>query len=63
MTDFKNQNKSLKEIEKKTNYNNYSQRKYDNLNSLYANNNKWGDIYGFKRFAKGIRAKKSKWNV
>ena len=40
MTDFKNQNKSLKEVEKKTNYNNYSQRKYDNLNSLYANNNK-----------------------
>ena len=40
MTDFKNQNKSLKEVEKKTNYNNYAQRKYDNLNSLYANNNK-----------------------
>ena len=28
---------NIKELEKKTNYNNYTQRKYDNLNALYAN--------------------------
>ena len=37
MADFKIQNKNIKEIEKKTNYNNYTQRTYDNLNDLYAN--------------------------
>ena len=37
MADFKTQNKNIKEIEKKTNYNNYTQRTYDNLNDLYAN--------------------------
>ena len=39
LSDFRNQNKNIKELEKKTNYNNYTQRKYDNLNNLYANSN------------------------
>ena len=38
MADFKIQNKNIKELEKKTNYNNYTQRQYDDLNKLYANN-------------------------
>ena len=38
MADFKTQNKNIKELEKKTNYNNYTQRQYDDLNKLYANN-------------------------
>ena len=33
----KQQRKNAKELEKKTNYNNYKQRQYDNLNDLYAN--------------------------
>lgn len=37
LADFKAKNKNIKELEKKTNYNNYNQRKYDNLNELYAN--------------------------
>ena len=37
MVDFKTQNKTIKDLEKKTNYNNYTQRTYDNLNELYAN--------------------------
>ena len=37
MADFKTQNKTIKDLEKKTNYNNYTQRTYDNLNELYAN--------------------------
>ncbi len=37
LAEFKNKNKNIKELEKKTNYNNYTQRKYDNLNALYAN--------------------------
>ena len=39
ITDIKNQNKNIKELKKKTNYNNYEQRSYDNLDSLYANKN------------------------
>jgi DnaD/phage-associated family protein len=35
LAEFKTQNKNIKALEKKTN--NYSQRKYDNLNELYAN--------------------------
>ena len=30
-------NKNIKELQKKTNYNNYEQRNYDNLDNLYAN--------------------------
>ncbi len=35
---FKQKQKDIKELEKKTNYNNHSQRTYDNLENLYANN-------------------------
>ena len=38
LTEIKQKNKSIKELEKKTGYNNYEQRNYDNLNDLYANN-------------------------
>ena len=37
LSDMKTKNKNIKELEKKTNYNNYTKRSYDNLNSLYAN--------------------------
>jgi len=37
LVEIKQKNKNVKELEKKTNYNNYSQRQYDNLNDLYAN--------------------------
>ena len=37
LAEFKTKTKNIKELEKKTNYNNYTQRKYDNLNELYAN--------------------------
>ena len=33
----KAKNKNIKELQKKTNYNNYEQRNYDNLDNLYAN--------------------------
>lgn len=36
---FKKKQKDVNELEKKTGYNNYDQRKYDNLNNLYANLN------------------------
>jgi len=39
LAEMKQKNKTVKELEKKTNYNNYSQRQYDNLNELYANKN------------------------
>ena len=35
----KQKNKDIKKLEKTASYNNYDQRKYDNLNSLYANLN------------------------
>ena len=38
LLEFKQKQKNIKELEKKTNYNNHSQRKYDNLDALYANN-------------------------
>lgn len=38
LNEFKQKNKSIKDLEKKTGYNNYDQRNYDNLNTLYANN-------------------------
>jgi len=37
LTEMKTKTKNIKELEKKTNYNNYTQRTYDNLNDLYAN--------------------------
>ncbi len=37
MQKMKEKNKTIKELQKKTNYNNYEQRSYDNLDSLYAN--------------------------
>ena len=38
LADYKTQTKNIKDLEKKTtNYNNYTQRQYDNLNDLYAN--------------------------
>jgi len=37
LLDEKNKNKNIKELAKKTGYNNYEQRNYDNLDSLYAN--------------------------
>ena len=36
---LKKKKKDLKELEKKSGYQNYDQRKYDNLDSLYANFN------------------------
>ena len=39
LSDLKQKKKDIKELEKKSGYNNYDQRKYDNLNSLYANLN------------------------
>ena len=38
LLDTKQKNKDIKTIEKKTGYNNYSQRSYSNLSDLYANN-------------------------
>ncbi len=37
LTDMKQKNKNIKELEKKTGYQKYDQRSYDNLNNLYAN--------------------------
>ena len=37
LNDMKHKNKSVKELEKKSGYQNYEQRNYDNLNNLYAN--------------------------
>lgn len=39
LTDMKNKQSNIKKLEKKS-YNNYEQRKYDNFDSLYANNQK-----------------------
>ena len=38
LTEIKQKNKSIKDLEKKSGYNNYEQRIYDDLNNLYANN-------------------------
>lgn len=38
LNDMKQKNKNVKELEKKSGYQNYDQRNYDNLNNLYANN-------------------------
>ena len=37
LQDMKQKNKNIQTMEKKTGYNRYEQREYDNLNSLYAN--------------------------
>ena len=37
MTQMKQKSKEIKELEKKSGYQNYEQRKYDNLDNLYAN--------------------------
>lgn len=37
LNDMKQKNKNVKELEKKSGYQNYDQRNYDNLNNLYAN--------------------------
>ena len=37
LSDMKQKSKDIKSIEKKTGYNNYSQRSYTNLSDLYAN--------------------------
>ena len=34
---MKQKNKNIKELEKKTGYQHYEQRNYDNLENLYAN--------------------------
>jgi DnaD/phage-associated family protein len=39
LNEMKQKNKDIKKLEKNTGYNNYDQRKYDNLNNLYANLN------------------------
>ena len=39
LIDLKQKRENTKELEKKTGYTNYDQRKYDNLNQLYANFN------------------------
>lgn len=38
ISDMKQKNKDIKNFEKKSSYNNYNQRSYDNLSNLYANN-------------------------
>lgn len=38
LNDMKQKNKNVKELEKKSGFQNYEQRNYDNLNNLYANN-------------------------
>jgi len=40
LSEIKTKNKNVKELEKKTNYNNYKKTNYDNLNDLYANKKK-----------------------
>lgn len=37
LLEMKQKKKNIKQLEKQTNYNNYEQRNYDNLNNLYAN--------------------------
>ena len=37
LNDIKQKNKNIKNLEKKSGYQNYDQRNYDNLNTLYAN--------------------------
>ena len=37
LLEFKEKKKTIQDLAKKTNYNNYEQRNYDNLDSLYAN--------------------------
>lgn len=39
LLETKQKNKNIKELEKKTGFNNYDQRKYDNLDNLYSNLN------------------------
>ena len=39
LSDLKQKKKDIKELEKKNGYQNYNQRKYDNLDTLYANFN------------------------
>lgn len=39
LSDMKQKNKEIKNLEKATGYQNYNQRNYDNLNNLYANQN------------------------
>lgn len=39
LSNLKQKNKDIKNLEKSTGYQNYNQRNYDNLNSLYANKN------------------------
>ena len=38
LNEIKQKNKSIKDLEKKSGYNNYDQRNYNDLNNLYANN-------------------------
>lgn len=40
LADMKQKNKDVKQLEKKTGYQKYEQRSYDNLNNLYANKKK-----------------------
>ena len=37
LAEIKQKKKNIKQLEKKTNYNNYEQRNYDDLDNLYAN--------------------------
>ncbi len=37
LSEIKQRNKKVKQLQKQTNYNNYEQRSYDNLDDLYAN--------------------------
>ena len=38
MAEYKTQTKNEKALKKQTNYNNYTKRKYDNLDNFYTNN-------------------------
>ena len=53
ITESKQKNKSIKDLEKKSGYNSYEQRNYDDLNSLYANTN----IYNFSSIDSNINNK------
>ena len=43
LAEYKSQQKNIKELEKKSKYNNYEQRNYSNFDNLYANNQNYID--------------------
>lgn len=43
LAEYKSQQKNIKELEKKSKYNNYEQRNYSNFDNLYANSQNYID--------------------